>query len=66
MATSDPGELDDVETITLPGGVCFPVELLTRGGESRHGRGELFAPHPRLPDLAPALDHLFLQISRAD
>jgi len=50
----------------MAGGVCFPVELLTRVGESRHGRDELFAPHPRLPDLAPALDHLFLQISRAD
>jgi len=57
MARPAPGELDDVETITLPGGVCFPVELLTRVGESRHGRDELFAR---------AVDDLFLQISRAD
>ena len=64
MARPAPGELDDVET--LPGGVRFPVELISRAGKSRHGRDELFAPHPRLPDLAPALDHLFLQVSRAD
>ena len=25
-----------------------------------------FPPHPQLPDLAPAVDDLFLQISRAD
>jgi len=42
------------------------VLLITREGESRHGRGERLPPHPQLPDLAPAVDDLFLQISRAD
>jgi len=73
MARPAPQELDDVETITLPRGVRFPVELdpppgfnhvvVTRADESCHGRGERLPPHPNLPDLAPTVDDLFVQIS---
>jgi hypothetical protein len=42
------------------------ILAITREGESRHGRGDRLPPHSQLPDLAPAVDDLFFQISRAD
>jgi len=42
------------------------VLVITREGDSRHGRGDRLPPHSQLPDLAPAVDDLFFQISRAD
>jgi len=39
------------------------VRLVTRGAESRHRVGERLPPHPRLPDLTPTVQELFLQIS---
>src|SRR6058998_1099701 len=39
------------------------VLAVTRAGESRHRMGERLPADPRLPDLAPAVDELFRQIS---
>jgi hypothetical protein len=39
------------------------VLVVTRAGESRHGLGERLPADPRLPDLAPAVDELFRQVS---
>jgi len=39
------------------------VLVVTRAGESRHRMGERLPSDPRLPDLAPAVDELFAQIS---
>jgi Uma2 family endonuclease len=41
------------------------IIVLTREGESRHGMGERLPSDPRLPDLAPLVDELFVQVSRA-
>lgn len=41
------------------------VLVVTRAGESRHRVGDRLPPHPRLPDLTPMVDELFLQISAA-
>jgi len=40
------------------------VVVLTRAGESRHGRGDTLPAHPSLPGLTPAVAELFVQISR--
>src|SRR3989454_710565 len=39
------------------------VLVVTRADESRHRMGERLPADPRLPDLAPAVDELFAQIS---
>jgi Uma2 family endonuclease len=39
------------------------VVVVTRAGESRHRMGERLPADPHLPDLAPAVDELFRQIS---
>ncbi len=39
------------------------VLVVTRAGESRHHMGERLPSDPRLPDLAPAVDELFRQVS---
>ena len=39
------------------------VLVVTHAGESRHRMGERLPADPRLPDLAPAVDDLFAQIS---
>lgn len=38
------------------------VVVITRSGESRHGLGQRIPADPRLCDLAPLVDELFLQI----
>jgi len=47
--------------------VLFPKErevlVVTRSGESRYRTGERLPLDPRLPDLTPEVDELFLQIS---
>ena len=39
------------------------VLVVTSAGESRHRMGERLLPDPGLPDLAPAVDELFRQVS---
>jgi hypothetical protein len=47
--------------------LLFPKEreviVMTRAGESRHPMGERLPSDPRLPDLEPRVDELFLQVS---
>jgi Uma2 family endonuclease len=40
------------------------VVVLTESGETRHRAGDVLPADPRLPDLAPAVDELFLQVAR--
>jgi len=41
------------------------VLIVTAAGDTRHRRGERLPGDPRLPGLAPMVDELFVQVSRA-